>query len=192
MTPLVTAAALRFEAEAPAPGTVPAGFARLEVTFEQGLPHRMALDAELSLIIALPNGSAAAWARAAVDAPVASSEFDLALVKDGEARLDGSLRLLLAQGRRLAAAAPLRTGARLRLPATGAALAELIVLSYGVTAGAMRGAAASGAFLAIAWRRLGPVDRLIEPAPPASVATRIAREESALPVHDAEGGGGFR
>lgn len=175
----------------PVPGrrSAPSGMDIIEHELVNGLPGRIALAGDLTLVMAAPTGALKVW----MDLPPNTTIYD----SSDEARpVDPAapgpsaaeavpLRLYLMRDATLVAAAPVRLGKRMLLPESGPPLVELVVLSAVVTAGAVRGLPLSGAKIRLAWRRPGrpagdpPRGEPLPPAPaPPPIARRAALTEA--------------
>jgi hypothetical protein len=170
----------------PLPGPPdPAVYTRVTRPVETGLPLRIDLGADLALVLIAPTGVATAWRDADPRAIVSSSDdehapFDPAGLATAPTAPAGRVPLrlvLLSEGRPLAAV-PLRLG-RALLPDTGAddrgTLAQIVVLSWEIHAGTLRGAGDVGSLLDLAWRRADhSSDAFSPPAPHPHVLERYA------------------
>ena len=137
--------------------------ARRTEPLRDGLPHTIALDAEVSLVAVLPNGLAVPWLQADPLAIVSSSR------PEGDPHVPGAappprapLRLLVLTGPQPVAAVPLVAGLHRTLPDHGGpdgARLELEIIGWEVHAGTLRGAGDFGSFVDLAWRRVAERSR---------------------------------
>jgi hypothetical protein len=140
------------------PRQAPEGFTLIDTPLVAGLPFALPLDAETSLVLTMPTGLALTWRDTDPTTPVSRSEDEWApaAAPDPAAPVGDAarppLRLLLQQGGATVASVPLSAGLRRALP-DGAARFELVVLSWDVRAGSVRGPGDFGSRLVLAWRR---------------------------------------
>lgn len=142
----------------------PEGMTVLETELQSGLPARIPLTPELTLVVSVATGAPRVW----MQLPPATIVFDsttegrprTGAINPGENAL--SLRFLLLAGTRLIGTAAPRTGMRQLLPDIGAPRIEFALLQCVMTAGAVRGLPLTGARLRMAWRRH---ERRTGPAP---------------------------
>jgi hypothetical protein len=138
-----------------------------------GLPHRVALGSDFTAVLAVPSGLALTWRDADPTEPVTSSSTGLLPVA---ARLVESpgvggllARLFILRDDSVLGALPLVLGVRAGVPDDGAGAPgvqlEVIVLSWDMRAGSMRGQGDFGARFSFAWRRLTPAPDLFNAAP---------------------------
>jgi hypothetical protein len=144
-----------------------AGFITVRGEALGGLPLRLGLDATYAAVLTVPTGTANRWQRADGEAVVTDAAADrVPLAEVHAARPELGARLLVTHGRQLLAAIPARAGLRAMLPAVGVAEIEIAVVDYRVDAAAMRGAAGSGSYLTLAWRRLLNTGDYVPPVVP--------------------------
>jgi hypothetical protein len=166
----------------PEPATLPPeGFTVLDEALDGGVPHRIPLPGALVAVLVVPTGLASAWLAAdaadpVTDSATATSPYRPPPAGDGSAGLAVPARLVVLDGGAAVASLPLVAGACSRVPDDGSrdhgVRLELVVLSWGVLAGTMRGTGTTGARLRIAWRRLGAVDAYPGPEPDPKVIAR--------------------
>ncbi|MET7946996.1 hypothetical protein [Micromonospora sp. NPDC005324] len=151
------------------PVEVPDGFTEVRQSLTAGLPHRVELGAGVHAVLILPTGLARQWLHTDPLAVVSSSADDLAPRPAPSAAprppaLVGRvpLRLVVRQGTRILGSVPLAAGLRRVCPdaglssdaGVGAPVAvELLVLSWLLHAGTVRGSGDYGSSIALAWRR---------------------------------------
>ena len=157
-------------------------FTRVTQALVNGLPHTIQLDAELRLVIALPNGVAVMWRDADPAAVVSRSADQTAAVAPGDPQPVGAvayapLRVHLVRDRTSLAAIPLVASLHRTVPDSGAAgvRIELLVVGWDVRAGSVRGSGDFGSFVDFAWRRADRAGKSFDP-PPLSprVAARLS------------------
>jgi hypothetical protein len=148
--------------------TVPEGFARIDVAIAGSLPHVIALEKQLTLVVAVPNGLAVTWRDADPTAQVSGSGAELGPFARGGTEIIGDVecapaRLFLRLVGRTIASIPFVVGMRQTLPRSGQAdrgvRIELVLLSWDLRAGNLRGPGDYGSKLSLAWR---PADRAVE------------------------------
>jgi hypothetical protein len=154
------------------------GFVLVDDRITQGLPHRIPLPGELSLLLVVPTGLATAWRDAAPNAVVSSSRDQLtprgarASASDTGSRprpatqgqplveplpLAAPARLVVRRARAIAGAVPLAAGCRVVLPDADAqpgVRIELIVREWDIRAGSLRGPGDVGSRIVVAFRRI--------------------------------------
>jgi hypothetical protein len=136
---------------------VPEGFTRIEVSLQQGMPHRIPLTGNHALLLIAPSGVAAAWRDLDPALVVISSDTELenVLLPLAPATFTTRmpLRLLYLSGARTASAAPLVLGERQLLDDGLAARFELLCLDWRLHVGTLRGTGDFGSRLTLAWRQ---------------------------------------
>lgn len=155
-----------------APVEVPDGFTEVRQALTAGVPHRVELGAGVHAVLILPTGLARQWLDTDPLAVVSSSADDLAPRPAPPATprppaLVGRvpLRLVVRQGTRILGSLPLAAGLRRVCPDAGPTtgptptVVELLVLSWLLHAGTVRGSGDYGSSLALAWRR---ADRAVD------------------------------
>ncbi|MEU7754891.1 hypothetical protein [Micromonospora sp. NPDC049171] len=150
------------------PIEVPDGFTEVRQRLTAGLPHRVELGAGVHAVLILPTGLARQWLHTDPLAVVSGSADDLAPRPAPPAvppppALAGRvpLRLVVRQGTRILGSVPLAAGLRRVCPDAGPAVAagstpvtvEVVVLSWLLHAGTVRGSGDYGSSIALAWRR---------------------------------------
>jgi hypothetical protein len=138
---------------------VPDGFTIVDEPLASGLPHTVSLTRGLVLVVAVPSGLARAW-RDADPAAVVTSSDDEAKLPEGAGELGfvgrAPARLFLERGGSTVASVPLAAGLRRTIPDTGdtgqGALVELMLVSWDIRAGTLRGAGDFGSRLRLGWR----------------------------------------
>ncbi|MBQ0901073.1 hypothetical protein [Micromonospora sp. U21] len=158
------------------PIEVPAGFTEVRQSLTAGLPHRVELGAGVHGVLILPTGLARQWLDTDPLAVVSSSADDLAPRPAPPATprppaLVGRvpLRLVVRQGTQILGSVPLAAGLRRVCPDAGPPAAdaaapapvavELLVLSWLLHAGTVRGSGDYGSSVTLAWR---PADRAVD------------------------------
>ena len=146
----------------PADSILPAGFVRLRAALPQGLPTPLDVPGlGLTLLLSAPTARVRAWLEAdpatvAADAaPQRAPALPLQLGEDPRAAL--APVLILCRGKSPVAVMPLLVNARTLLPRAGEQpgdSVELVILSFLITAEAMRGPRAGASFVEFAWRPL--------------------------------------
>ncbi|MGW3785602.1 hypothetical protein ACWD5Z_13500 [Micromonospora chokoriensis] len=156
------------------PVEVPEGFTEVRQSLTAGLPHRVELGAGVHAVLILPTGLARQWLATDPLAVVSSSADDLAPRPAPPSAppppaLVGRvpLRLVVRQGTRILGSVPLAAGLRRVCPDaglttdTGSSTAagsapiavELLVLTWLLHAGTVRGSGDYGSSIVLAWRR---------------------------------------
>jgi hypothetical protein len=131
-----------------------------------GLPQTIALDADVSLAVTMPNGLASQWLDTDPQALVSSSLPELEPHAPGGAVARPPLRLLLLVRSAPVAAVPLVAGLRRVVPDDGGAAGvrvELEIVGWEVRAGTLRSAGDFGSFVDLAWRRADAAAERFEP-----------------------------
>ncbi|WP_410808994.1 hypothetical protein [Micromonospora sp. 067-2] len=155
------------------PIEVPAGFTEIRQSLTAGLPHRVELGAGVHAVLILPTGLARQWLDTDPLAVVSTSADDLAPRSTPPTTprppvLVGRvpLRLVVRQGTRILGSVPLCAGLRRVCPDAGPSASgsapvavELLVLTWLLHAGTVRGSGDYGSSIALAWRR---ADRAVD------------------------------
>ncbi|MET8373905.1 hypothetical protein ABZU42_29845 [Micromonospora profundi] len=155
------------------PIEVPDGFTEVRQSLTAGLPHRVELGAGVHAVLILPTGLARQWLDTDPLAVVSSSADDLAPRPAPQATAPAPalvgrvpLRLVVRQGTRILGSVPLATGLRRVCPDAGlttdanpSAAVEVLVLTWLLHAGTVRGSGDYGSTLTLAWR---PADRAVD------------------------------
>jgi hypothetical protein len=162
------------------------GYERRLVQLVNGLPATIDLDAELALMLVAPSGLAATWRDAPGDAVVSSSADERAARTEPAQNAPPPpvgaverfpLRLVERRAGRLGAAVPLAAGLVRELPDAGdpsePVVAEIVVLSWDIRAGSLRGSGDFGSRIELAWRRADGDNAAAEP--PAAHPRVLAR-----------------
>lgn len=142
----------------PPPGELtPEGFTRLDVNIIGGLPFTLRLSDQYNLLLVMPTGLAALW-RDADSGLVISSSTDQrqpvaehALEPVAEVSRP-PLQLFVQRGRTMLGAFPLAVSRAVLQPEGQTAGLEILILSWELRAGNMRGPGNFGSRLALAWR----------------------------------------
>jgi hypothetical protein len=163
--------------------TAPEGFTLVEERILNGLPHAIRLDPQTRLVLLVPTGLARTWRDAAPEAIVSRSDEGLAPLAAGGDASVGEVdrtpaRLLLRSGTRTLASVPLVAGLRRSLPDAGlpdsGTRVEVVILSWDLRAGSMRGAGDFGSRISLAWRYADrAVERFSTPPPNPNVVPRL-------------------
>lgn len=133
----------------PPPTRLAEGVTVIDSAIDRGLPHAMPLGGSLVLGLVAPTGLARFWTEADPGRVVSDSAAPA---------MDLPLRLVLREGLRLVAVAPLVLGPpRLVGQAGGAAAPRILlqVLSWRIHAGALQGTNATGSRLTLGWAPYG-------------------------------------
>jgi len=141
---------------------VPDGFRQVDQAILGGLPHTIRLDEEATLVVVAPNGLAVTWRNADPTSVVSQSagEVEPVTVRGDEPL--GSVerapaRLLMRLGATTVASVPLIVGLQRTIPNNGRSdrgvRIELIILSWDLRAGSLRGVGDFGSHISLAWRR---------------------------------------
>ncbi|MCC5858920.1 MAG: hypothetical protein JJT90_12240 [Ectothiorhodospiraceae bacterium] len=140
---------------------VPEGYTLVDDALLRGLPHRIALEGQIELVLLVPNGQATLWRDTPPDQAL-SRAGDERIPHDDKAdpfapRLDRvPARLLLRQRRRVRAVLPLAANLRQLVDIQGDGreqLLEVVILGWDLRAGNLRGPGDFGGRLKLAWRR---------------------------------------
>jgi hypothetical protein len=153
--------------------SAPAGFTVVDEPLVDGLPHRMALGADLTAVLTVPTGQALTWRDTDPTERVSSGEDGLlpAAAPEGGAPEGGAVdrppaRLFVLRGDEVLGSVPLVLGRRARVSDDGlppGVQLEIALLSWDVRAGTLRGPGDVGARLSFAWRRAGASDVFTPP-----------------------------
>jgi hypothetical protein len=164
----------------------PDGFNRLDEPLRNGLPHTIRLDDTYRLVLVVPTGLAVSWREADPAAVISSSAAGTAGVAAHAARPIGVIdrypaRLFLRRGTTFLGAIPLVAGLRRSLPEgreeAGVGL-EIILLSWDLRAGCLRGPGDFGAGISLAWRLLGKAADSFSPPPISpAVLARVPQQD---------------
>lgn len=159
----------------------PEGFTQLDRAITEGLPFNIQLDAETTLVLVVPNGLAHTWRDADPTAVVTRSDEQLAPHTPEPATPVGDVtrppaRLLARRGGLTVGSLPLAAGLRRYVPdqvqTAGGALLEVLILSWDIRAGSLRGAGDFGSRVSLCWRDAGkavtqfstpPLDQYVKP-----------------------------
>jgi hypothetical protein len=172
---------------APPPITsVPSGFTLVDERLARGLPHTIQLDKTISLTLAIARGLAADWRECDPAAIVSTSEADFA-ARIGEPEEEvgatgrAAIQLLVRKEGSTVGTVPLVAGRVVSAPNPGTsqqgALVQLVILSWDVRAGSVRGPGDFGARLRLAWRRADRgVDEFAPPPPHPYLVQRLPAE----------------
>ncbi|ESA32885.1 hypothetical protein N836_24160 [Leptolyngbya sp. Heron Island J] len=160
--------------------TIPAGFTRVTNKLLTALPHEISLTADISLVLVMPTGLAVTWREIDPTTLVSHSEAELQpfnpslrKINLADAKYVGEvtrhpLRCLVRQGGTTIASVPLVAGLHRTIPDYGSpsqgALLELIILSWDIRAGSLRGPGDFGATISLAWRLVGQGANTFSPA----------------------------
>ncbi|MEU8421285.1 hypothetical protein AB0C15_10460 [Micromonospora sp. NPDC048835] len=156
------------------PVEVPDGFTEVRQNLTAGLPHRVELGDGVHAVLILPTGLARQWLATDPLAVVSTSADDLTPRPAPPAAapppaLVGRvpLRLVVRHGTRILGSVPLAAGLRRVCPDAGAPTTttappiavEVLVLTWLLHAGTVRGSGDYGSSIAVAWRR---ADRAVD------------------------------
>jgi hypothetical protein len=162
---------------------VPSGFVASDLTLVNGLPQLIELDNDTKLLLVVPTGMIATWRDADPTTVISQSEPELAPFVDqpsapltDAARLP--VRLLLQINSAITAAIPLAAGLeRLSLDAGDSGRGvriELMVRSWRICAGSLRGPGDFGSTISIVWRRADKAaDQYSTPPPNPIILPRL-------------------
>lgn len=157
----------------------PAGFTRTEQKLTSGLPARIQLTPDLTLVLTVPTGLASTWVELDPNV-VVSQSFDqtIALPNGPQHALAGvdraPVRLILLRDTELVGTLPLVAGRRARLASASGALVELIVIGWEIRAGTVKGPGDFGSSIRIAWRDSSVgVDRFLPPPVSPTILSRL-------------------
>jgi hypothetical protein len=163
----------------PAPvAQAPAGWERRLVQLVNGLPAKIDLDAEVSLVLVAPTGLAATWRDKPGDAIVSTSAEERDRRPEPAQNAPPGpvavverfpLRLVERRNGRLGATVPLAAGLMREVPDSGGdssgVVADVALLSWDVRAGTLRGSGDFGSRIELAWRRADGDHADAQPAP---------------------------
>jgi hypothetical protein len=157
----------------------PAGFTRTEQKLTSGLPARIQLTPDLTLVLTVPTGLASTWVELDPNL-VVSQSFDqtMALPNGSQHALAGvdrtAVRLILVRGTDVVGTLPLVAGRRARLADDKGTLLELIVLGWEIRAGTVKGPGDFGSSIRLAWRDSSAgVDRFLAPPVSPTILSRL-------------------
>lgn len=144
--------------------TPPEGFTVVEQPLVAGPIQRIPLDGGIELTLVVPTGLASAWRDADPAEVVSHSATALAPAPGSGGTPAGPapapVRLLVRRAGAIVASVPLIAGLRRRVPDAGGddrgVEVELVVLSWDLRAGTLRGPGQFGSRVELAWRRAGP------------------------------------
>jgi hypothetical protein len=172
---------------------VPAGFVVLEQVVTAGLPHTFSLDPLIRVHLVVPTGLAIAFRDADPATVLTESDPQTSPYAPNPAEPTGNVerapaRLHVRIGGAVAGSLPLAAGARRIVRDTGSPTdgvrVEMIVLSWRIHCGTMRGPGDYGSRLVVAWRRADTaVESFSTPPVNPSILRRLPVEfrlESAL------------
>jgi len=137
----------------------PEGFSSVDQPMVNGLPHVIALGEGLSLAVVVPSGLATVWRDADPTVVVSSSDDEILPASDGaDAETPRApARLLLRIAGSVVSSMPLAAGLRRTLPDGGDTVSgvrvSVVVLSWDIRAGSLRGPGDFGSRIALATRR---------------------------------------
>ena len=146
------------------PAAAPVGFVRLGLRLLGGLPVTIPLDEEVALVIVVPTGLAAAWREADPTSVVSRSTPELTPVAAPVGGNRAPARLLVRVEGAIVGSVPLVANLHRRLP-DDAARVEVMVISWDLRAGSLRGPGDVGSRLELAWRRTDQGTDLFAPPP---------------------------
>jgi hypothetical protein len=168
------------------PVTVPESFTRVSQPLVNGLPQTVDLDAELSLIVAVPSGEAIRWRDDEPTGVVSDSDPELAPAAGVSGTPVGAVsrlpaRALVRHGGEIVGSVPLVAGSRRVVPDEGdddrGARIELLMLGWDIRTGSMRGPGDAGSRIEFAWRRVDTAsERFSPPAINPRAAAHLAPE----------------
>ncbi len=141
---------------------MPAGFTPVEAKLVGGLPHRLRLTADITLVVVVPSGLAVTWRDCDPTILVSSSKAERIPTTPRSGNAIGTVehppaRLIVRRATTTVASIPLTLGLRRTIPEMGREDAsrrlELIVLGWDIYAGSLRGPGDFGSRISLAWRR---------------------------------------
>lgn len=151
----------------------PDDFLSVTTAIQGGLPHLIPLDDGTRLILTLPTGLALTWRDSDPSAIVSRSDEQIAPAVDQPLEPIGDVfraaaRLLVQAAETTVAAVPLVCGVRSMAPDSGdrGARIELVILSWVLHAGSIRGAGDFGSRLSFAWKRADQAIEAFSTPPP--------------------------
>lgn len=164
------------------PPALSEGFTLVTTAVQAGLPCAIPIEHSTRLLLVAPTGLATMWRDMNPSTVVSRSDdevlpFDPASATDppGEASFV-PLRLLLQAGNETLGVMPLRAGISRLLPDRGMPESgvrfEVVVLSWILTSGSVRGAGDFGSRIAIAWRRADRATEHFSTPPPHPVLVK--------------------
>jgi len=157
----------------------PEGFVEVSEAILGGLPHIIQLDQEVKLVLFVATGLAATWRDVDPTTVVSQSDGELAPAAAGGDFPIADVRRAAAHvavkvGSAIVASVPLAAGLRRVLPdagdSDGGSRIELLVLSWDIRAGSLRGPGDFGSRVRLAWRR---ADKAVEKFSTSSVSSQI-------------------
>ncbi|HYT34466.1 MAG TPA: hypothetical protein VEL69_05480 [Ktedonobacteraceae bacterium] len=138
--------------------TLPEGFTQVDEPMLNGLPHRIQLTQSTTLIVVMPTGLATTWRD--VDPTTVVSQSDDEVSPAGlqaEASARPPVRIIVQRAGAPLVSIPLAAGALRAVWDSGrsdlGAQFELMLLSWDIRAGSLRGAGDFGSRISLAWRR---------------------------------------
>jgi hypothetical protein len=171
------------------PVTIPDGFTPVDQTLSTGLPFTLPLFRDLSLTLTVPTGLAAEWRDADGSAIVSQSDDQLgprtapASVSTVGGVERAPARFLLLQSGAVLASIPLVAGMQHLLPDGGGVAIELVVVSWSIRAGNVRGAGDFGSRIRFGWREADQaVDQFTPPAVNPHILSRLKDPFGILPL----------
>ncbi len=152
----------------------PEGFTLIDEPIVGGLPFTLQLDAETRLVVTMPNGLGQAWRDADPTSIVSKSDDQMAATAPGQAEPIGDvtrppLRFLIMRSGEIIASVPLVVGVSRTLPDGGendrGARVEVVLMSWDLRAGSLRGPGDFGSRVTLAWRRADGAVSTFSPPP---------------------------
>lgn len=152
----------------------PEGFTLVDEPIIGGLPFTLQLDAETRLVVTLPNGLGLAWRDADPTSSVSMSDDQMDSTAPGQVEPIGDvtcppLRFLMVRSGETIASVPLAVGVPRTLPDGGegdrGARVEVVLLSWDLRAGSLRGPGDFGSRVILAWRRADRATSSFAPPP---------------------------
>jgi hypothetical protein len=148
-----------------------------------GLPAKLALTQDLSLVVGLPTGLAQTWRETEPQAVVSASQADwLAFNPEGSSAqsMRAEVRLVLIRAETILAVAPAVAGTSVLMPVGGEAapgtLIEVSMTAWLIHAGTVTGAGDYGSRIRLGWRQADlAVNTFMPPPITPSVTSRLKR-----------------
>ena len=172
------------------PLATPDGFIAVDQAVSAGLPHVIDVEKDTKLLLIAPTGLIADWRDADPSSVVSRGDEETQPFSDppDAALADAShspVRLLLVVGGTTLASVPLVAGVRRFVPDFDSAVRlELLVRSWQICAGTLRGPGDFGSRISLSWRRAtDAIDQFSSPPPNPVLLPRLAlqnRVESTL------------
>jgi hypothetical protein len=154
--------------------SIPEGFTPVDDKLLGGLPHRIRLNAALTLVVVVPTGLAATWRDLDPITLVSSSETEFTPTTaepDQEigAAIRSPARIIVRRSGTTIASVPLCAGLQRTVPEGGrqetGMCIELLIRGWDIRAGSLRGLGDFGSYISLAWRRADQAVDFFSPPP---------------------------